>query len=214
MKITATTLDQLAFAKSDGLLPAIVQHALTGVVLMQGYMNRAALEHTLSSQQVTFFSRSKQRLWTKGESSGHTLQLLSAHTDCDQDSLLLLATPLGPTCHSGCDSCFQFADDTTAAALLSRLEQTIAARKQAAPSSSYTAELFAAGTKRIAQKVGEEGVEVALAAVAGDNHELLNESADLLFHLLTLLASRDLQLSDALAVLAEREARAKAKVSQ
>ena len=213
MKITATTLEQLNFATADNLLPAIVQHALTGVVLMQGYMNKAALEHTLNTQQVTFFSRSKQRLWTKGESSGYTLTLHSVHTDCDQDSLLLLALPQGPTCHTGCDSCFNFAHDQQAAALLSRLEQTIVSRKQAAPSSSYTAQLFAEGTKRIAQKVGEEGVEVALAAVAGDNHELLNESADLLFHLLTLLASRDLQFSDVLAVLAEREAKVKAKAA-
>lgn len=213
MKITSSALDQIDFAKGDGLLPAIVQHALTGVVLMQGYMNRLALEHTLTSRQVTFYSRSKQRLWTKGESSGHTLTLHSAHSDCDQDSLLLLALPQGPTCHTGCKSCFQVTDDFQATALLSRLEHTIARRKQADPASSYTAQLFAEGTKRIAQKVGEEGVEVALAAVAGDDHELLNESADLLFHLLTLLASRDLQLSDVLAVLAAREAKAKTSVT-
>lgn len=213
MKITSSTLEQVDFAKGDGLLPAIVQHALTGVVLMQGFMNRPALERTLTSGQVTFYSRSKQRLWTKGESSGHTLALYSAHSDCDQDSLLLLALPHGPTCHTGCESCFQVTDDFQATALLSRLEQTIARRKQADPASSYTAQLFAEGTKRIAQKVGEEGVEVALAAVAGDDHELLNESADLLFHLLTLLASRDLQLSDVLAVLAAREAKAKTSVT-
>lgn len=211
MNISQSSLEQLDFGKTDGLIPAIVQHALTGVVLMQGYMNKDALAHTLASQQVTFYSRSKQRLWTKGESSGHTLTLHSAHTDCDQDSLLLLALPQGPTCHTGCNSCFNFAHDPHAAAMLQRLEQTIAARKQADPASSYTAQLFAEGSKRIAQKVGEEGVEVALAAVAGDNHELLNESADLLFHLLTLLASRDLQLSDVLAVLAAREAKAKAQ---
>jgi phosphoribosyl-ATP pyrophosphohydrolase/phosphoribosyl-AMP cyclohydrolase len=210
MNITLSALDQLDFGKADGLLPAIVQHTLTGVVLMQGYMNRAALEHTLTTGQVTFYSRSKQRLWTKGESSGHTLSLHSAHTDCDHDSLLLLALPTGPTCHTGCDSCFHVADDSQAAALLSRLEQTIRARKQADPATSYTAQLFAQGIKRIAQKVGEEGVEVALAAVAGDGQELLNESADLLFHLLTVLASRDRQLSDVLAVLAAREAKAKA----
>ena len=211
MNIAEHNLNQLDFAKTDGLIPAIVQHALTGVVLMQGYMNQAALEHTLTTQQVTFYSRSKQRLWTKGESSGHTLSLHSVHTDCDQDSLLILALPQGPTCHTGCDSCFSFADDPQAAALLSRLEQTIVARKLADPGSSYTAQLFAEGRKRIAQKVGEEGVEVALAAVAGDDHELLNESADLLFHLLTLLASHNLQLSDVLAVLAAREAKAKSR---
>lgn len=211
MNITHSNLNQLDFAKADGLIPAIVQHALTGTVLMQGYMNHAALEQTLRSQQVTFYSRSKQRLWTKGESSGHTLNLHSIHTDCDQDSVLVLALPQGPTCHTGCDSCFQYADDPQAVALLSRLEQTIIARKQADPSSSYTAQLFAEGSKRIAQKVGEEGVEVALAAVAGDDHELLNESADLLFHLLTLLASKELQLHDVLAVLAAREATAKAR---
>ena len=206
MIITSNCIAQLDFNKADGLLPAIVQHALTGVVLMQGYMNQAALEHTLNTQQVTFYSRSKQRLWCKGESSGHTLTLVSAHSDCDHDSLLLLALPAGPTCHTGCASCFQVGDDWQAAALLSRLEHTIVARKQADPAASYTAQLFAEGTQRIAQKVGEEGVEVALAAVAGDDTELLNESADLVFHLLTLLASRELQLADVLAVLAARQA--------
>lgn len=208
MQITPQQVSQLRFDKGDGLLPAIVQHALSGQVLMQGYMNQAALMTSFDTGKVTFFSRSKQRLWCKGESSGHVLQLQQVFSDCDQDSLLILALPQGPTCHTGCQSCFD-AEGTdhspSAQALLGQLQATISARKGADPGASYTAQLFAEGHKRIAQKVGEEGVEVALAGVAGDDAELLNESADLLFHLLTLLASRDLTLEQVLAVLAARQ---------
>lgn len=201
MRITANQIDQLDFAKTDGMLPAIVQHAFSGEILMQGFMNQAALEQTLSSNKVTFFSRSKQRLWCKGESSGHTLELISAHTDCDRDSLLVLALPNGPTCHLGTRSCFT---DAQAVPMLQKLNDIIESRKGAPVDSSYTASLFAQGIKRAAQKVGEEGVEVALAAVAGDDAELLNESADLLYHLLVVLAARDRSLNDVLAVLAQR----------
>ncbi|WP_417665468.1 bifunctional phosphoribosyl-AMP cyclohydrolase/phosphoribosyl-ATP diphosphatase HisIE [Pseudidiomarina sp.] len=201
MLITQANTNQVDFAKGEGLLPAIVQHGLSGEVLMQGYMDAAALTKTLETQNVTFFSRSKQRLWTKGESSGHTLQLLSVHTDCDQDSLLLLALPQGPTCHLGTRSCFT---DAAALPMLQKLMDTIESRKGATADSSYTASLFAQGIKRAAQKVGEEGVEVALAATAGDNDELLNESADLLYHLLVVLAARDLSINDVLEVLQQR----------
>lgn len=201
MRINANQLDQLDFAKTDGLLPAIVQHALSGEILMQGFMNREALEQTLSSDHVTFYSRSKQRLWCKGESSGHTLQLVSVHTDCDNDSLLVLALPNGPTCHLGTRSCFS---DGQAVPMLQQLNDIIESRKGAPVDSSYTASLFAQGIKRAAQKVGEEGVEVALAAVAGDDDELLNESADLLYHLLVVLAARERSLNDVLAVLYQR----------
>jgi phosphoribosyl-ATP pyrophosphohydrolase/phosphoribosyl-AMP cyclohydrolase len=187
------------------LLPAIVQHAISGKVLMQGYMNPDALAHTLQSGQVTFFSRSKQRLWTKGESSGHTLQLVSVDSDCDADSILVLALPQGPTCHTGTETCWH---DNTAnspqLAFLYDLEQVIKAREGVDPASSYTASLFAKGVKRIAQKVGEEGVESALAAMAGDKAELANEAADLIFHLLVLLRSQQLELNDVIKVLQQR----------
>ncbi|RUO49612.1 bifunctional phosphoribosyl-AMP cyclohydrolase/phosphoribosyl-ATP diphosphatase HisIE [Pseudidiomarina donghaiensis] len=201
MRILADQITQLDFAKTDNLLPAIVQHAYSGEILMQGFMNQAALEQTLSSNLVTFYSRSKQRLWCKGESSGHTLELISVHTDCDCDSLLVIALPNGPTCHLGTRSCFT---DEQAVPMLQKLNDIIESRKGAPVDSSYTASLFAQGIKRAAQKVGEEGVEVALAAVAGDDKELLNESADLLYHLLVVLAARDRSLNDVLAVLAQR----------
>lgn len=187
------------------LLPAIVQHAISGKVLMQGYMNPDALQHTLQSGNVTFFSRSKQRLWTKGESSGHTLQLVSIDSDCDSDSLLVLALPQGPTCHVGTETCWHDNDaNSPQLAFLYDLEQVIKSREGADPKSSYTASLFAKGVKRIAQKVGEEGVESALAAMAGDREELKNEAADLLFHLLVLLRSQQLELADVITILKQR----------
>lgn len=201
MRINQTNIDMVDFAKGDNLLPAIVQHALSGEVLMQGYMNSEALQQTLASNKVTFYSRSKQRLWTKGESSGNTLELVSVHTDCDQDSLLILVKPAGPTCHLGTRSCFT---DAQSQPMLQRLMDTIESRRGAPVDSSYTASLFAEGVKRAAQKVGEEGVEVALAAAAGDTKELLNESADLLYHLLVTLAARDLSINDVLDVLHQR----------
>lgn len=191
----------------DGLLPLIVQHAISGKVLMQGYVNVQALQHTLESGDVTFYSRSKQRLWTKGESSGHTLKLQSLAADCDADSLLALALPLGPTCHVGTETCWHDQSaNSPQLAFLTDLEQLIGQRKHADASSSYTASLFARGVKRIAQKVGEEGIETALAAMAGDNHELKNEAADLLFHLLVLLQQQGVALSDVIAVLQQRHA--------
>ncbi|WP_348729390.1 bifunctional phosphoribosyl-AMP cyclohydrolase/phosphoribosyl-ATP diphosphatase HisIE [Rheinheimera texasensis] len=197
-------LEQLKWP-ADGLLPLIVQHAVSGKVLMQGFANSEALTVTLQTGRVTFFSRSKNRLWTKGESSGHFLQLQSLSADCDRDSLLALALPDGPTCHVGTETCWHDAQrNAPALSFLTDLENVIASRQHADPKSSYTASLFARGVKRIAQKVGEEGVESALAAMAGDREELKNEAADLIFHLLVLLRSQDLQLNDVIDVLKAR----------
>lgn len=195
--------ERLDWAKCDGMIPAIVQHAASGEVLMQGFMTREALDKTLATGQVTFFSRSKQRLWTKGESSGHVLQLVAITTDCDQDSLLIAANPVGPTCHLGNPSCFD-GHPVPPLGFLAELEQILAARKGADPATSYTASLYAKGTKRIAQKVGEEGVEVALAAMAKDREELINESSDLLYHLTVLLQNEGLGLKDVVQRLYER----------
>ncbi|AJP44416.1 MAG TPA: bifunctional phosphoribosyl-AMP cyclohydrolase/phosphoribosyl-ATP diphosphatase HisIE [Alteromonas australica] len=203
MIITNENSNKLAWDKMDNLLPAIVQDALSGKVLMQGYMDQDALTKTLETGKVTFFSRSKQRLWTKGETSGHTLDLVSVACDCDQDSLLVLANPNGPTCHTGAESCW-FEGNTPAFTFLADLERVLAARKDADPKSSYTASLYNKGIKRIAQKVGEEGVETALAATVHDKEELKNEAADLLYHLTVLLQASDMSLNDALNVLRER----------
>ncbi|MDO6568662.1 bifunctional phosphoribosyl-AMP cyclohydrolase/phosphoribosyl-ATP diphosphatase HisIE [Alteromonas sp. 1_MG-2023] len=204
MIVTTENSNTLAWEKMDNLLPAIVQDALSGKVLMQGYMNQDALSTTLDSGKVTFFSRSKQRLWQKGETSGNTLDLVSVAADCDFDSLLVLANPNGPTCHTGVESCW-FEGNTPSFTFLADLERLLAARKGADPKSSYTASLYNKGIKRIAQKVGEEGVETALAATVHDKEELKNEAADLLYHLTVLLQASDMSLDDALSVLRERQ---------
>ncbi|HEY3731674.1 MAG TPA: bifunctional phosphoribosyl-AMP cyclohydrolase/phosphoribosyl-ATP diphosphatase HisIE [Steroidobacteraceae bacterium] len=197
MTFSAAEIDRIDWNKLDGLVPAIVQHAVSGAVLMLGYMNRAALEQTLQRRRVVFHSRSRGRLWEKGETSGHHLSLIDLRADCDADALLLTALPAGPVCHTGTATCF--GDDAlTAAAGLSfalELEQVIDARIEAGAPESYTASLHARGLKRVAQKVGEEGLEVALAGAAEDDDALLRESADLLFHLLLLLRARKLPLS-------------------
>ena len=203
MIVTSENSNTLAWEKMDNLLPAIVQDALSGKVLMQGYMNQDALATTLDSGKVTFFSRSKLRLWQKGETSGNTLDLVSVAADCDFDSLLVLANPNGPTCHTGVESCW-FEGNTPSFTFLADLERLLAARKGADPKSSYTASLYNKGIKRIAQKVGEEGVETALAATVHDKEELKNEAADLLYHLTVLLQASDMSLNDALNVLRER----------
>jgi len=199
------SLPTLDWQKGDGLLPAIVQDADTQQVLMLGYMNAAALEQTVATKRVTFFSRSKNRLWVKGEASGHFLDLVSIEADCDADALLVRARPNGPTCHRGTCSCFG-EGGASGVGFLAELERTIVQRIAAGSEKSYTARLVADGVKRIAQKVGEEGVETALAATAGDNAELTNEAADLLFHLIVLLRAKGLTLGDALAVLEKRHA--------
>ncbi len=195
--------DRLNWEKEGGLLPAIVQHWKDGRVLMLGYMNRASLAVSLETGMVTFYSRTKQRLWTKGETSGHVLTLKGLRTDCDADALLVSAEPHGPTCHLGTGSCFgdypqpdgSFLDDLSA---------LIARREIDRPEGSYTTELFRSGVRRIAQKVGEEGVETALAAVTQGDEALLGESADLLYHLLVLLRARGLDLDEVVAVLRKR----------
>jgi phosphoribosyl-ATP pyrophosphohydrolase/phosphoribosyl-AMP cyclohydrolase len=187
--------DALDWGKSDGLLPAIVQHWRSGAVLMLGYMNPEALAQTRQSGKVTFYSRSRQRLWTKGETSGHTLCVKSVYTDCDNDTILILAEPLGPTCHKGTQSCFGDGSQPPLA-FLAELDALIAQRERDRPAGSYTTKLFESGTRRIAQKVGEEGVETALAAVAQDEAALRSESADLIFHLLVLLRARGIDFAN------------------
>jgi len=197
--------DTLDWQKMGGLLPAIVQHAFDGRVLMQAYMNREALARSLETGHVTFWSRSREQLWTKGETSGNTLKVAAVHADCDDDCLLIMAIPAGPTCHRNTETCFDNATETRPdLAFLASLERLIAQRDRERPENSYTTRLFEAGTKRIAQKVGEEGVETALAATAGDTDELVNESADLLYHLLVLLRASKLPLSDVIALLKKR----------
>ncbi|MDT8409948.1 MAG: bifunctional phosphoribosyl-AMP cyclohydrolase/phosphoribosyl-ATP diphosphatase HisIE [Wenzhouxiangellaceae bacterium] len=198
-----TDFKTMDWDKGDGLLPAVVQDAGTGRVLMLGYMNFEALEKTRATGHVTFFSRSRQRLWTKGETSGNTLELRGIDSDCDRDTLLIQAIPHGPTCHLGSDTCFGN-EIKPAVGFLCQLERVIDSRRSADPESSYTARLLARGVKRCAQKVGEEGVEVALAATAGDRAELVTESADLLYHLLVVLAASDVGLEEIFEELKQR----------
>lgn len=203
-------LENLDWHKNAGLLPAIVQDADSGAVLMLGYMNREALAATQQSGRVTFWSRSKSRLWTKGESSGHFLELRGMSADCDGDTLLILAHPLGPVCHLGTRTCFGESRPRAAAekfAFLAALEGVIAQRIATRPEGSYTARLLRGGIRRIAQKVGEEGLELALASVAESDAEVIGEAADLLYHLLLLLNAKDLTLER---VVAELEARHRA----
>ncbi|MDR0588034.1 MAG: bifunctional phosphoribosyl-AMP cyclohydrolase/phosphoribosyl-ATP diphosphatase HisIE [Burkholderiales bacterium] len=202
--LTSSLLSQekLDWSKGEGLLPVIVQHAVSGEVLMLGYMNEEALDQTQKTGKVTFFSRSKNRLWVKGETTGHFLNLVSLTPDCDADTLLCLALPEGPTCHTGTSSCFS--PTIPVYSFLYGLEQILEARKTADPESSYTAKLYQKGTKRIAQKVGEEGVETALAAMARDTDELTNESADLIYHLLVLLQDQNLNLAAVIQCLNDR----------
>lgn len=206
--LSSAEIARIDWAKSDGLVPVVVQCRATRAVLMLGYMNSAALTHTLECGHVTFYSRSKARLWTKGESTGHFLTLVDIYLDCDADTLLILATPAGPTCHVGTQSCFGDGYTETAAptqsSFLSTLDELIAERKRLRPAGSYTTKLFDGELRRIAQKVGEEGVETALAAVAQDNTALLGESADLLYHLLVLLHAKDLDLTALEQTLAQR----------
>lgn len=195
--------------KGDGLLPAIVQDASSGAVLMMGYMNRDALAASQASGRVTFWSRSKARLWTKGESSGHFLELKHIAVDCDGDTLLVLAQPTGPACHRGTPTCWGEHPPQPAAqgiAFLGTLERVITERIATRPAGSYTAKLLSEGTRRIAQKVGEEGLELALAGVAQSDGEIIGEAADLLYHTLLLLRVKNLSLSQVVAELESRHA--------
>lgn len=196
----------LDWAKGDGLLPAIVQHARTGALLMLGYMNQQALHTTLDGGRVTFFSRSRNVLWTKGETSGNFLEAVAVSADCDGDTILVQALPAGPVCHTGSATCFPEAlkCDAERLAFLGQLEMVIAQRIAGQPDGSYTARLHAEGPRRMAQKVGEEGVELALAAATGDDAEVVAEAADLLYHMTLLLRQRGLSLA---AVVEELELR-------
>ncbi|ALO35629.1 phosphoribosyl-ATP pyrophosphatase [Colwellia sp. MT41] len=203
MLVNKDNINDLAWQKMNNLIPAIIQHAATGAILMQGYMNQASLAATLATGKATFYSRSKQALWVKGETSGNFLNVQQVLTDCDNDSLLIACLPMGPSCHLGTESCFP-EQKLTQQNFLSELEQVIASRKNDKPEDSYTAHLFSRGTIKIAQKVGEEGVEVALAAVAETKEDLLGECADLFYHTLVLLADQDIDLNEVMAVLQQR----------
>jgi phosphoribosyl-ATP pyrophosphohydrolase/phosphoribosyl-AMP cyclohydrolase len=206
--LTLADIEDLDFSKGAGLLPAIVEDADSGAVLMLGYMNAAALRATLERSRVVFFSRSKDRLWEKGETSGNTLELVAVRADCDRDALLVRARARGPVCHLGTMSCF---GDTSAMqasqfAFLAVLETVIERRITERPDGSYTANLIGQGIKRVAQKVGEEGLELALAGISEANERVIAEAADLLFHMMVLLKSRRLPLASVVAELAARHA--------
>jgi phosphoribosyl-AMP cyclohydrolase / phosphoribosyl-ATP pyrophosphohydrolase len=212
--LTSELISNIDFAKSGGLISAVVQCVDSARVLMVGYVNAEALAVTLTTKRVTFFSRSKNRLWTKGESSGHFLQLVDAAIDCDRDAVLFTARALGPTCHNGTTSCFDGAFDRSAGSalsFLSDLDQLILDRKNALPEGSYTTKLFTGELRRIAQKVGEEGVETALAATLQNDEALLGEAGDLIFHLLVLLRARNLSLQDVIELLKSRHGKVSAK---
>ncbi|MER2999479.1 bifunctional phosphoribosyl-AMP cyclohydrolase/phosphoribosyl-ATP diphosphatase HisIE [Pontibacter populi] len=197
----------LDFDKMGGLVPAVIQDNATGQVLMLGYMNQEAFEKTQHEGLVTFYSRSKNRLWTKGETSGNTLQVVTIAEDCDNDSLLIKVKPNGPTCHTGATSCFgeeATAKRVKAIQFIAQLEEVIQERKLNPSEGSYTNFLFEKGINKIAQKVGEEAVETVIDAVAGKTETMKGEAADLLYHLLVLLAASGLELADVVAVLEER----------
>ncbi|MDX1909194.1 MAG: bifunctional phosphoribosyl-AMP cyclohydrolase/phosphoribosyl-ATP diphosphatase HisIE [Bacteroidia bacterium] len=195
---------ELDFAKTGGLIPAIVQDSTTARVLMLGYMNPEALEITRATGKVTFFSRTKNRLWTKGETSGHFLHVTDILHDCDGDTLLIKARPAGPVCHTGADTCFEEPNSLTGLAFLPRLGEVIHERRSQPAGSSYTASLFQKGLNKIAQKVGEEAVEVVIEAKDDDRDKFVNECADLLFHLMVLLEAKGESLDSIARVLAAR----------
>lgn len=204
-------MKELDWDKGNGLLPAIVQNAGNGAVLMLGYMNREALAATQAKGKVTFWSRSRGRLWTKGETSGHYLEVKHIAADCDGDTLLIFAEPSGPACHLGTPTCWGEGPPQSAAqqtAFLGQLEQIITQRIATRPPGSYTSKLVTEGTRRIAQKVGEEGLELALAGVAQSDQEIIGEAADLLYHTLLLLRVKGLSLSQVIAELESRHAHA------
>lgn len=193
------------FTKSyDGLIPAIIQDSQTKVVLMLGYMNQEAYQKTIEIGKVTFFSRSKQRLWTKGEESGQFLLVDTIQVDCDQDTLLIQVKPQGPVCHTGSDTCWDESNESSLA-FLSHLEEVIKNRKESNSENSYVAQLFSKGINKIAQKVGEEAVELVIEAKDNNPQLFLNESADLLFHYLILLQAKNFTLKDVVSVLQLRE---------
>jgi phosphoribosyl-AMP cyclohydrolase / phosphoribosyl-ATP pyrophosphohydrolase len=196
---------KIDFTKNNGLVPVIIQDASTKTVLMLGYMNQEAIDKTLEIKKVTFFSRSKNRLWTKGEESGNFLNLVSIKNDCDNDTLLIQVNPVGETCHKGSDTCWQESNNQEYG-FISKLEKAIQSRKESATSdNSYVASLFEKGINKIAQKVGEEAVEVVIEAKDNNDNLFLSESADLLFHYLILLQAKGFKLDDVVEVLKSRE---------
>jgi phosphoribosyl-AMP cyclohydrolase / phosphoribosyl-ATP pyrophosphohydrolase len=196
--------NNLAWEKMQGLLPVIVKDQNTGVILMLAYMNKEALEQTIESRLLTFFSRSRNKLWMKGETSGHKLELSAISTDCDKDSLVIHANPTGPICHTGNFSCFEDFNTETDWKFIKQLEDLIHEREQKRPENSYVTSLFNAGIDRMAQKVGEEALETALASINKSDEEVCSEAADLMFHLLVLLRARKLNISNVIDVLKSR----------
>jgi len=203
MIVTLENSNELAWEKMDNLLPAIIQDASTGAVLMQGFMNQESLTKTLETNKATFWSRSKQRLWMKGESTGHTLDVKQVLADCDEDCLLISANPNGPTCHLLTNSCFP-EEKLSQQNFLSHLERFVDTRANDPVDESYTAKLLSKGTNKVAQKVGEEGVEVVIAALAESKEEFLGECADLFYHTLVLLKDQNIELSEVMEVLQKR----------
>lgn len=195
---------ELDFEKQGGLVPAIIQDAVTGKVLMLGYMNREAYEQTLSTRRVTFFSRSRQQLWVKGETSGNFLELVDMKADCDADTLLVKVHPCGPVCHTGTDTCWGEKNEANPLLFLTELQNLVVQRRCEMPEGSYTTSLFRDGLNRIAQKVGEEALEAVIEATNGSNERLIYEASDLFFHLTVLLAEKGLRIEDVAAELAER----------
>lgn len=198
-----TMIEKLNWEKMNGLIPAVIQDESNQKILMLGFMNPAALKQTMMTKVVTFYSRSRQALWVKGETSGNQLQLCDINVDCDNDSLLITARPTGPICHKGTISCFS--ESKSKNDTITRLEKVIYQRFDQKPENSYVTKLFNSGIGRIAQKVGEEGVEVALAAALSDKAQLCDEVADLFFHVLVLLRARELSFADVLEVLKKRD---------
>lgn len=192
------------FEKQNGLVPAIIQDSVTLNVLMLGYMNEEAYKKTVSTKKVTFYSRSRKCLWTKGETSGNYLELVSIKTDCDNDTLLIRAIPHGPTCHTGTDTCWGEDNKKNPVLFLTELQDFINKRHEEMPGNSYTTSLFKDGTERMAQKVGEEALEAVIEAVKGDNKRLIYESSDMLYHLIVLLTSKGLRIEQVISELAER----------
>lgn len=194
---------KINFEKSGGLIPVIVQDAYTKVVLMLGYMNQEALDETLNSGKVTFYSRTRQRLWTKGETSGNFLLVKDIKVDCDQDTLLVKAEPIGPVCHTGADTCFK-EDNHSKTAFIDKLRATIKDRKNNPSEKSYTASLFAKGINKVAQKVGEEAIEIVIEAKDDNKPLFMGEAADLLYHYLVLLEAKSYELDEVMEVLMQR----------
>lgn len=192
------------FEKSSGLVPAIIQDSATRQVLMLGYMNREAYEKTVATRRVTFWSRSRNCLWTKGETSGHFLELVDIKADCDNDTLLVRAVPHGPVCHTGTDTCWGETNDANPLLFLTELQDFINKRREEMPEGSYTTSLFKDGLNRMAQKVGEEALEAVIEAVHGTDDRLLYEASDMFYHLIVLLASKGLRIEQVAAELAER----------